>query len=46
MTVIQNCIEFASSRRCSAKTRSKCADLLRDVRLAGGWVRYFLQPHY
>ena len=23
-----------------------CADLLRDVRLAGGWVRYALQPHY
>ena len=24
----------------------QCADLLRDVRLAGGWVRYALQPHY
>ena len=24
----------------------KCADLLRDVRLAGGWARYALQPHY
>ena len=22
------------------------ADFLRDVRLAGGWVRYALQPHY
>jgi len=22
------------------------ANLLRDVRLAGGWVRYALQPHY
>ena len=26
--------------------RSASADLLRDVRLAGGWVRYALQPHY
>jgi hypothetical protein len=24
----------------------RSADLLRDVRLAGGWVRYALQPHY
>ena len=24
----------------------RCADLLRDVRWAGGWVRYALQPHY
>ncbi len=24
----------------------QCADLLRDVRLAGGWVRYALRPHY
>ena len=24
----------------------KCADLLRDVRLAGGWKRYVLQPKY
>ena len=24
----------------------QCADLLRDVRWAGGWVRYALQPHY
>ena len=32
----------ADSQRCSAA----CADLLRDVRLAGGWVRYVLQPHY
>ena len=24
----------------------ECADLLRDVRWAGGWVRYALQPHY
>ena len=24
----------------------QCADLLRDVRLAGGWVRYVLQPKY
>ena len=24
----------------------QCADLLRNVRLAGGWVRYALQPHY
>ena len=30
-----------NSRRCA-----ECADLLRDVRLAGGWVRYALQPHY
>ena len=22
------------------------ADFLRDVRLAGGWTRYFLRPHY
>ena len=22
------------------------ADFLRDVRLAGGWLRYFLRPHY
>jgi hypothetical protein len=26
--------------------RSASADLLRDVRLAGGWARYALQPHY
>ena len=26
--------------------RSASADLLRDVRLAGGWVRYALRPHY
>ena len=26
--------------------RHREADLLRDVRLAGGWVRYALQPHY
>ena len=26
--------------------RSESADLLRDVRLAGGWARYALQPHY
>ena len=26
--------------------RSASADLLRDVRLAGGWVRYALWPHY
>ena len=25
---------------------TESADLLRDVRLAGGWVRYALQPHY
>ena len=24
----------------------RSADLLRDVRLAGGWVRYALRPHY
>ena len=24
----------------------QCADLLRDVRLASGWVRYALRPHY
>ena len=26
--------------------RQREADLLRDVRLAGGWVRYALRPHY
>ena len=26
--------------------RHREADLLRDVRLAGGWARYALQPHY
>ena len=24
----------------------QCADLLRDVRLVSGWVRYALRPHY
>jgi hypothetical protein len=34
--------EYASGHNWS----ETCAYLLRDVRLAGGWVRYALQPHY
>ena len=34
---------YRSSRSMYAE---QCADLLSDVRLAGGWVRYALQPHY
>ena len=30
----------------NSRRRADCADLLRDVRLAGGWARYALQPHY
>ena len=26
--------------------KKKSADFLRHVRLAGGWTRYFLRPHY
>ena len=37
-----------SSRRMFGESAyaERCADLLRDVRWAGGWVRYALQPHY
>ena len=37
-----------SSRRMFGESAyaESCADLLRDVRWAGGWVRYALQPHY
>ena len=42
--------EYARGFVCSENTLFRgemdCADLLRDVRLAGGWVRYALQPHY
>ena len=30
----------------NSRRRAECADLLRDVRLAGGWKRYVLQPKY
>ena len=40
--------EQTSSRRMFGEGAyaERCADLLRDVRWAGGWVRYALQPHY
>ena len=40
--------EQARSDRGHAYSRciSASADLLRDIRLAGGWKRYVLQPHY
>ncbi len=40
--------EQTSSRRMFGESAyaERCADLLRDVRWAGGWVRYALQPHY
>ena len=34
------------ARSDSFRERPASADFLRDVRLAGGWVRYALQPHY
>ena len=34
------------ARRDGRLINTESANLLRDVRLAGGWVRYSLQPHY
>ena len=41
-----NCTAEESYRLSRGVYAEQCADLLRDVRLAGGWVRYALQPHY
>ena len=43
----QNCNaeEYARSRASAYRSKSESADFLRDVRLAGGWTRYFLRPH-
>ena len=41
-----NCTAEESYRSSRGVYAEQCADLLRDVRLAGGWVRYALQPHY
>ena len=42
-----NCTAEETYRSTSRSENAlKCADLLRDVRWAGGWVRYALQPHY
>ena len=38
--------EFARARAHEASSIVESADFLRDVRLAGGWTRYFLRPHY
>ena len=40
-TAEEQCRSDRYSLRCSAS-----ADLLRDIRLAGGWKRYVLQPKY
>ena len=37
--------EFARARAHEASSIVESADFLRDVRLAGGWTRYFLRPH-
>ena len=42
-----NCTAEETYRSTSRSENAlKCADLLRDVRLAGGWKRYVLQPKY
>ena len=41
-----NAEEYARSRANEDVKKKKSADFLRDVRLAGGWTRYFLRPHY
>ena len=41
-----NCTAEESFRSNGSMYAEQCADLLRNVRLAGGWVRYALQPHY
>ena len=43
----QNCNaeEYARARAFEGSRIAESADFLRDVRLAGGWLRYFLRPH-
>ena len=41
-----NCTVEERARSESFRERPASAVFLRDVRLAGGWVRYFLRPHY
>ena len=41
-----NCTVEERARSDSFHERPASAVFLRDVRLAGGWVRYFLRPHY
>ena len=41
-----NCTAEESFRSNGSMYAEQCADFLRDVRLAGGWKRYVLQPKY
>ena len=40
-----NCTVEERARSDSFRERPASAVFLRDVRLAGGWLRYFLRPH-